>query len=269
MTTVDESALRATGVYGVRRHEAPTNLAATTPATIEIPEEFDSSLGLDITSMFGNNDYGDCFWAMVANALIFQALVDLNDREQPEFVEGFTPPTNEEPVGWYATYLKAQGTPLEGPPGAGTGIYSGAQSILDQGLALYVGVLGPTVPGGEDGSYTYDPQVIRQAIYEFDGGAGFCLALDPKAMQEFARHVPWGTESTKPDAEMGHAVDGSAYAAAGLTFWTWAHPQMSTDAFDTNCIDGLVLMITEGYVTKNGEDAALALAARWGLTAAP
>lgn len=259
--------LRTAGVYGVRRHEEPTDLTAIVPEDLGIPEEYDGSQGLDRTLMFGNGKYGNCFWAMVANASIFQALTGLNDRQQPVFVEGFTPPTNEEPVGWYKTYLAAQGTPLTGPPGPGTGIYSGAQSILDQGLAEYVAVLGPTVRNA-DGSYSYDPAVVRQAIFEFSGGAGFCLALDPKAMQEFARHEPWGTESTKPDAEMGHAVDGNSYAPTGVVFWTWTEPEMSTDQFDLNCIDGIVLFITKGYVAKIGDQAAVSLAARWGMTKA-
>lgn len=260
--------LRTSGIYGIRRGETPTELAATVPLDTGIPESFDGSQGLDKTFGFGNLQFSNCFWAMVANVSIFQALTGVNDRQQPVFVDGFTPPTQHEPVVWWERYLAAQGTPFTGkPPGPGTGLYSGAQSVLDQGLAEYAAVLGPTIRDA-DGNYSYDPQVVRQAIYEFSGGAGFCLALDPKAMQEFARHEPWGTLSTKPDAELGHAVDGVAYSPSGVVFWTWSEPEMSTDQFDLNCIDGIILLITKGYVTKIGEQAAVSLAARWGMTKA-
>jgi hypothetical protein len=41
-----------------------------------------------------------------------------------------------------------------------------------------------------------------------------------------------------------------------------------TNEFDTNCIDGLVLIITKNFVLKNGQEAADALAAKWGLASA-
>ena len=250
---------RSHGLYGVVRHQpVDERLSAQAPAAIDPPASFDATFGLTQYGMQENDRLSNCFWAWVAHAQMVQALTGLNDRQQPVYVDGFIPPGPDAAGGWYDTYLLSIGQPTT-PPGNGTDIYGGAASILSQGLAAYVGVLG--------GPFT--PALLRQAIVDFDGGVGFCLALDPDAQKEFDDHVPWGTDSTTPDAEEGHCVDGCAYSAEGIVFITWGELEMSTDQFDLNCIDGLVFIITQGFITKNGQSAADALATNWGLTPAP
>jgi hypothetical protein len=256
---------RLAGLFGVIRHqEVDAGVAAIIPPNLAPPATFDSTFSLSQFGMQGNDQLPNCFWAALAHAMMLQALTGLNDRQQPVYVDGFTPLTDDAAVTWYRAYQASKGEPTD-VPGSGTGVYDGAASIAAQGLAAYVGVLGYTTTDAA-GNPAYDATTIRQAIVDFDGGAIFCLALDTKAMQEFTDHVPWGTESTNPDAQEGHAVTGPAYSENGIVFITWAELEMSTDQFDTNCIDGLVLVITKGFVLKNGADAAAALAAKWGLT---
>lgn len=249
------------GLFGVRRDE-PVNeaLRATAPVTLNAPPSYDATCGLWLWGMQGNDTLSNCFWAAVAHSKMLHALTASTDKgEKPVYIPGFIPPSAHAGKNWYDRYLIANGQPTT-PPGPGTGIYSGAQSMLTQHLALYVAVLGPT-----DGSQ-YDPAVIRQVIFDFQGGAIFCLALDPDAREEFAKRVPWGTESTQPDAALGHAVSGAAYTPQGLTFITWGRPQLSTDQFDTDCIDGIVLMITKSFATRNGEDTVQRLVSEYSLT---
>ena len=241
------------GRFGVIRGEAANEWVAAAPTTLDPPDAYDSTFGLKRFGMQGNAQYGNCFWAALVHAMMLQALLSFDAK--PVYAKGFKAPASDAGVKWYEAYERENGQSTQ-PPGDGTGIFTGVASIAKQKLALSAGVV--------QGPFT--PELIRQAIYDFDGGALFCLALDPKAQQEFNDHEPWGTLSTNPDAQDGHAVAGAAYSPSGLTFVTWAALEGSTDAFDLNCIDGLVLVITHGYVLKHGVEAAQALESKWGLT---
>lgn len=249
--------LELAGRFGVIRNEASDEKwVATTPLTFDAPADFDATLGLKKFGMQGNAEYGNCFWAALVHSTMLQALTGFDGG--PIYAKGFKAPASDAGVKWYEVYERSQGQSTA-PPGNGTGIFTGVASIAKQGLALWAGVVkGP-----------FTPALIRQAIYDFDGGAIFCLALDPKAQQEFNDHEPWGTLSTNPDVQDGHAVPGGSYSPNGVTFVTWAALEPSTDEFDLNCIDGLVLVITHGFILKHGAQAAQALASKWGLTEVP
>ena len=243
------------GLFGVIRTEAPDEKwVATTPSDLDPPPSFDATLGMTKYGMQGNAVYGNCWWAALAHVQMVQALIG-SEEGHPVYVKGFKSPASDAGVEWYKVYERSQGQSTT-PPGNGTGIFTGVASIAEQKLALAAGIVrGP-----------FTPALIRQAIYDFDGGVTFCLALDPDAQQEFNDHVPWGTDSTNPDAEDGHAVAGAAFTPNGVTFVTWAALEGSTDQFDLNCIDGLVLLITHGYLLKHGATQAESLATKWGLT---
>jgi len=240
------------GKRGVKRHEPlDPNYAATAPTELTALAEWSATKGRTAFPTWGNLTWPNCFWAMLGNMTLLQAQVS-----QEKYVEGFTPPPSADGIEWYKVYCVANGQPPT-IDSQGTGIYSGAASILAQKLARYVGVLGPP----------YSVALIREALWDFDGGCGFCLALDPDADQEFDEHLPWGADSTQPDAADGHAVAGCFYDPTNTGCVTWGvAPQLMTAAFDTNCVDGLVLVITEGFITKFGEARAAQLASKWGLT---
>ncbi|HWD97368.1 MAG TPA: hypothetical protein VG246_13185 [Acidimicrobiales bacterium] len=258
-----EPADRTHGLRGVIRH-APKDeavAAAYPPADPDLPDTYDATHGEKVYGMQGNDKWPNCFWAAVAHATTVQALTGLDDKGHPTFVEGAVIPHPDEAVEWYKVYCEANGQPPT-PLSDGTSPYAGAKSILAQGLAEYVGVLGPEDRDAE-GNSVFDASIIEQAIYDTQGGVIICLALDPDAEKEFDDHVPWGTQSSSPDAEDGHAVTGVAYDPTNKECITWAQLQLMTNEFDINCIDGLVLVLTKHF---QGDDAAVA--AKWGLTSA-
>jgi hypothetical protein len=247
------------GVFGgVKRHSATTT--ATAPTEFTAPVAADATGGVTDFGMDDNDVDGCCFEAAFAHGLMCQASVGLDPSGAPTYAGGFVPPTAEVVKGWYDTYLESQGQPTTSP-GSGTDITSGVQWFLDNVDDVEaVGIIAADDNGG------FDPRLIREAIFDTQGGAVICWALDQRAQQEFDDDVCWGAQSANPDYEEGHATNGAVYDPSDVTVVTWARLQCTTDLVDQNCIDGLVVFVSKGLRAKLGDAYADGVIAKWGLT---
>jgi hypothetical protein len=258
------------GLRGVKRHSTPIpEASATAPSTLDgVPPASNFTFGRKGYGMQGNAEWSNCWWAMLVHACTVQATVSYDEATGPVFIDGYTPLGPNTGVEWYNEYQKSQGQATE-PPGEGTDPYQGALLALQLGLVYAIGTLGPTdrLP---DGTPYFAPDTVAQCIYDFQGGVGFLLALDADAEQEFDDNEPWGTQSSVPDQADGHATLGVAYQQGNpiTTCITWAALEGMLELFDQNCIEGLTLVITKGFVLKNGQAAADALVSKWGLQVA-
>lgn len=250
---------RVSGVFGgIKRHSARTT--ATAPTVFSAPSACDTTGGITDFGMDGNAVEGNCFDAAIAHALMCQATEALDLAGNPTYVAGFVPYDEATVVGWYHAYETAQGWSTV-PPGEGTDITSGAAWFLANVEDIEaIGV----IAGGPDGEF--DANVIREAIFDFQGGAIVCWALDPDAQTEFTDHVCWGVQSAKPDAQEGHATTGALYDQSGITVVTWSQLQCTTDLVDANCIDGLVVIASKWLRAKMGDSYADQVIAKWALT---
>ena len=254
----DETA-RVSGVFGgVKRHSATTT--ATAPTTFTAPIACDPASGFNDLRMEGNDEWGNCFFVGGLNAVTLQSFSALDPNGKATYVPGFTPYADDQAVAWYKAYLESQGQPAT-PPGNGTDITSGTAWLLANVDDIEaVGV----IAGGPNGEF--DSHVVREAIWDTQGGAIVCWALDPMAQQEFEDHQCWGAQSANPDYEDGHATDGASYDQLGITVATWAQFECTTDLADANCIDGLVLIVSKGLRAKLGDSYVDQVIAKWGLT---
>jgi hypothetical protein len=221
-----------------------------------LPATFDATKGRGLYPMLDNDTLGNCAEVALAVAMMNQAMTGLNDRNQPVYVAGFTEPDAPTVDGWYHDIATAEGEGFTTGEGPGTSPYALASYALSSGLALAVGVLGPV-----------SPDVIAQAIFDTSGGAIVTWALDDDCFQEFDAKECWGTMSVKPDAQEGHATDGLGWGSdfAPLVD-TWTRIQCTTPAFTTACQDGLILVLTKGWVDQGGD--LDAMVSKWGLSIA-
>lgn len=256
-----DKAIRQHGKRGAILHHgvvADPTVAAAIPAVdpTALPSTFDATKGRGTYPMLGNDEFGNCGEVSLAVALMNQATLSVDDKQEPIYVAGFTEPDQATVVEWYHDIAAAEGQPFTTGEGPGTSLYTLAKYALQKGLALAVGVLGPVAP-----------EVIAQAIYDTKGGAIVTWALDDDCFQEFGAHECWGTMSVKPDAQEGHATDGLGWAPGFAPIVdTWTRPQCTTEAFTTNCQDGLMLVFTQAWVEQGGD--LDAMVAKWGLTTA-
>jgi len=259
----DQIEVRAHGQRGVKRH-APVDeaIAASPSPVLQAPAEYDATYGRTKYAMQGNATLPNCFFAARVHSRTVQGTLTADT-----FVEGFVEDAEDAGATLYREFLESIGQAF---PGDGTDPYQGTTFLLKRGDWKYAGVLGPSsrLP---DGTPYFEPLTIKEAIYDFQGGVIFLLALDADAEQEFDDNQPWGTQSTTPDQSDGHAVSGVKYQQGNpiTTCITWAALEGMLEEFDINCIEGLVLSITDGFILKNGQAAADDLVSKWQLQTSP
>ena len=259
--------VRTHGMRGLKRHvPVDATVSATGPVDLTGPADYDATQGHKHYAMQGNDTLPNCFFAAAVHSRTTQA-VESVDGNATVFVKGFEIDPTDAGAALYEEYVASQGETM---PGSGTDPYSGTTFLLGKGYWKYAGVLGPTSRTAKDEPY-FEPLTVKEAIFDFQGGAILLLALDPDAEQEFEDDEPWGTQSSTPDDNDGHAVSGVKYQQGNpiTTCITWAALEGMLEEFDINCIEGLVLTISDAFILKNGQAAADALVAKWGLQTSP
>jgi hypothetical protein len=255
------------GLRGYKRHVAPDpKVAATAPSATDFgaPPESDFTFGRAVYGMQGNAEWGNCWFAALIHCRTITAIVSFVNGATT-FVAGFKEDDSDAGVRLYNRYQVSQGQkPVA--PGEGTDPYTGITFALNEGLIYAGGVLGP--PDRQtDGTAYFAPATVGEAVYDFQGGVIACWALDPDAEQEFDDHQSWGTQSSTPDDQDGHATSIAKYQPGNpiQTVITWAALEGVLELMSENCMEGLCLVITEGFILKNGQAAADALVAKWQL----
>ena len=244
------------GLRGLIRHQPITDFArAMAPVACTAPSTADFTFGRKTYGMQGNDKWSNCWWAGLVHVSTVQATVSFD--EHPTFVSGYTPLGPNTGQEWYNRFQVSLGQKVEAP-GQGTDPSQGIAFALQEKLIYAGGVVGQPLT----------LETVAEAIYDFQGGVIYCLALDDDAEQEFDDQEPWGTESSVPDDNDGHATTGVIYdltSTVPTTCITWAALEGMTGPFDANCIEGFCPVITQGFILKNGQAQADALVAKWQL----
>lgn len=181
--------------------------------------------------MYGNDEFGDCTCAGVANLLI------LATSHTGEVVI----PTLEEVLGLYS---------------AVTGFKQGPPVINDNGAAMTdvleylrtTGLAGHKILAWAQIDHTN--LLHRKIACDFFGATYVGVQLPYHAQQQFSKGEPW--EVVKHDSiEGGHAIVRTGYGAAGDNYVSWAKwDQKASAAWSLQYVDEEYVVITEDWINQ-------------------
>ena len=184
--------------------------------------------------MFGNDQYGDCVWAMFANALISSTV---------HTGAGVIPTLAEVLAGYSAvTGFNA------GPPPTndnGTSMTDALAYMKTTGLAGHKILAWAAIDSSN--------LIHRHLGVDLFNGTLVGVQLPDNAQDQFSAGQSW--ELTQPpDPEEGHAIFHPGYGSLGGDYVTWAKwDQKASSAWEAACIDEEYVIITEDWfdqVTK-------------------
>lgn len=211
------------------------DLAGLLPAR---PQHIDYHTAVPSWPMYGNDALGDCTWAAVGHmieawtaALGAGAKPTLYDIEQGYWLTGDPPsrtgaaggPTDDGRVETdVLSYWRRNGVPNEGHK-----------------IVAYASV---------------EHHHVREATWLFGGtyiGAELPLTAQTQTVWDYVADAPDG--ANEPGSWGGHAIPILGYNRHGFTVVTWGAPLFMTDAFRAAYVDEVYAIITEEWLTAQGD----------------
>ena len=202
-----------------------------------LPDSFGAT-GLN-WQMFGNDQYGDCYFASAAHEVMAEA--HLAGRS-PQFATSSV-------LRSYAQYL--------GLPGASALNEANDQGTDARGGARFrrqIGVLDENGRGHKIGAYAFieepDYALLKSAVYDF-GAVTVCVNLPRSAEETFETGV-WDYVSGSPILG-GHAVAGTSVRDGELVIVSWGQEVVMTEAFVDQYLQAVVVYVSGSALNGEGK----------------
>ncbi len=183
-------------------------------------------------SMYGNDLYGCCVWAMLANALI----------SMTAHTGQIVIPTLADALTGYA---------------AVTGFSAGPPVVNDNGTAITdaldylrtVGLAGHKILAWAKIDHTN--LTHRRIAADLFGGTLVGVQLPADAEDQFDLKQAWEVTGAKPDPDAGHAIFHPGYGSEGGDYVSWKRwDQKASAAWESECIDEEYALITEDFINQ-------------------
>lgn len=181
--------------------------------------------------MYGNDKWGDCVWAMAANALILASC----------HTGTVVIPTLEEVL---AGYTAVTGFDQEtGANDNGTAMTDAFEYLRTTGIAGHKILAWAKID--------YTNLVHRKIGVDLFGMTLTGVQLPQNAQEQFAAGQPWEVSSHHNKIEGGHAVLRCGTGSEGDDYWTWAKSdQKASAAWSAKYIDEEYVIITEDWIDQ-------------------
>jgi hypothetical protein len=185
--------------------------------------------------MFGNDQFGDCYWASAANEVLAEAY---QAGRAPQF-------DTESVLSSYAAYLGVEPTQLR-QHDQGTDARKGAKWRAQYGVNDTNG------HGHKIGAYAFitvpDPALIKSAVRDFEG-VTVCVNLPESAERDLN---VWDYVAGSPILG-GHAIAGVGVEYEDLVVISWGHKIPVTDAFIEKYLQCVVCYISGSTLNDEGK----------------
>ena len=181
--------------------------------------------------MYGNDQYGDCVWAMSANALILTTC----------HTGSVVIPTLQDVLGAYS---------------AVTGFNPGPPVVNDNGTAITdaldylrtTGIAGHKILGWAQIDHTN--LLHRELATDLFGCTLVGVQLPNSAQEQFANGQPWEVTSDL-SIDGGHAILHPGYGYAGDDYVTWAKwDQKASAEWSKTFVDEEYIIITQDWINQ-------------------
>lgn len=194
--------------------------------------------------MYGNQDWGDCVWAMVGHAI----------EAYTTYGQGSTVTVTDADV--LRGYSDVTGfDPTAGPPGNNP---TDRGTIIQDALGYWrkVGVGGHKILAFAEVNHR-NPDEVDAALWLF-GHLMLGINFPASAMRQFDQGAPWESVPDDGGIEGGHAVNLGAESpqAPHLAVVTWGQVQGMTPAFWLRYIEEAWIAIAPEWITAAGTDPA-------------
>lgn len=193
--------------------------------------------------MYGNDQYGDCVWAMIGHAIQLNTLIGAGDEitvETTALLKGYSDVTGFNPD--------------DPNTDQGTNIQDALDYWRKTGIAKPDGTVDQIVMFAEV-PHT-NRALMAQALNMF-GSLLLGVNFPGSAMDQFNAHEPW-TVVKGATIEGGHAILGGAYTMVSASnmqteIATWGAEQEVTDAWNSKYLEEAWVVITKDWLDKAGE----------------
>jgi hypothetical protein len=178
--------------------------------------------------MYGNDQYGDCVWAMLANFIILTTA----------HTGAVVIPTLDDVLGAYSAVTGFD--PVTGMNDNGTAITDALEYMRTTGMA------GIKILGWAQIDYTN--LVHRKLGADLFGATLVGVQLPASAQDQFGAGQSWEVVPGSP-IEGGHAILRSGYGRLGDNYESWAKwDQKASAAWSTQCVDEEYVAITPAWI---------------------
>jgi hypothetical protein len=177
--------------------------------------------------MFGNDQYGDCVWAMLCNFIILTT-----SHTGSAFI-----PTSVDALKGYSDVTGFD--PVTGANDNGTAMTDAFAYMLTTGIA------GHKILGWAQIDHTN--LIHRKLATDMFGATCTGVQLPADAQDQFGAGQPW--EVTGSPSEGGHAILHPGYGSLGDDYVSWAKwDQKASEAWSSDNIDEEYALITEDWI---------------------
>lgn len=179
--------------------------------------------------MYGNDQWGDCVWAMSANAIILATCHTGN----------VVIPTLEDVLGGYSAVTGFD--PKTGANDNGTAITDALEYLRTTGMAGHKILAWAKID--------HTNLLHRQLGVDLFGCTLVGVQLPASAQDQFSNNQPW--EAGNTNIEGGHAILHPGYGSEGDDYVTWAKwDQKASAAWSAQYVDEEYVIITEDWINQ-------------------